>query len=74
MVWNLVVGWVGVCETPHVEPLTHFLQHGGFYNGKKKKKIRYVIWLAVTWVIWGARSDVLFKGARLMGIVFLIEL
>lgn len=53
MVWNLVAGWLQVCETSHAEPLNHFLQHGGYYSGKKKRKIRYIIWLGVT---WGARE------------------
>lgn len=64
--------WIGVCEIPHIEPLNHFIQHGIFYSGKRKKKVRYLIWLAVTWVIWGERNDVVFKG--LMEHVFLIEL
>lgn len=61
-VWKRVANWLGVNESDHREPLDHFLRHGGFFTGKKRKKIRYVIWLAVTWIIWGARNEVLFKG------------
>lgn len=29
---------------------------------QKEEKIRYITWLAVTWRLWGARNNVVFKG------------
>jgi hypothetical protein len=40
----------------------HFVQHGGWIEGKKWKKNKYLVWLATVWTLWDARNKVVFEG------------
>ncbi|MCI84537.1 hypothetical protein A2U01_0105815, partial [Trifolium medium] len=39
----------------------HFVQHGGWIEGKKWKKNKYLVWLATVWTLWAARNKVVFE-------------
>lgn len=58
----MVATWFGVLDAPHIDPITNFLQFGRVISGKKNLKVRQLIWLTATWVIWGDRNEIVFQG------------
>jgi hypothetical protein len=61
-VWECIFKWVGI-NTPAFSSTTqHTLLFGNLFKGKKTKRMRHIIWLAITWCIWRARNNILFRG------------
>lgn len=51
-VWQQVQAWAGLPQTNCSSLWEHFVQHEINHGGKKRKKVRSLLWIAVVWVIW----------------------
>jgi hypothetical protein len=60
-VWNEILNWLGM-DLPGSEGWHHFMLFGDLFRIKDAGRVRYLIWLAVTWNISQLRNDVIFKG------------
>lgn len=45
-----------------IDAWDHLKKHKIVIRGKKNRKIRFIVWVAVVWVIWGNRNRVVFRG------------
>lgn len=60
--WKAVEVWIQLQGEEALEGWNHFIQHGTNIAGKKEKGLRYLIWVAMTWVIWVVRNYIIFNG------------
>lgn len=61
-IWQLVFSWLGEPYCDEDDVTTHFMEFGKMIKGKRQKRVKHLIWLAVIWNIWMARNRVVFKG------------
>lgn len=61
-IWVAVYSWLGISTVSHIEGREHFIQHGFFLRGKRYRKVRHIVWLAVVWSLWTMRNKVIFQG------------
>lgn len=60
-VWTAVMQWIGVQLLEEDEIPAHFIGFGLRLKGWKLKKVKHLVWMATTWVIWQARNRVMFE-------------
>lgn len=60
--WNSILAWLGFEGVHHYDCISNFFHFGGFFRGKKLKKVRYLMWCAVVWNIWSLRNKIIFQG------------
>lgn len=74
LVWSSVLNWWKLCGPMQGGCKDHFVQFSGLISGNKKhREIWITIWLAVIWIIWSTRNDVIFSG-KVMEVSELVEL
>lgn len=43
--------------------MAHFMEFAGGLNGKKVyRRGRHIIWMAIVWVLWLTRNNIIFQG------------
>lgn len=60
-VWMTINRWTGAMGLMQNSGYNHFLQFADVLKGKKHRRGRHIIWMAVVWVLWLTRNDVIFK-------------
>ncbi|KAK2357157.1 hypothetical protein QL285_094457 [Trifolium repens] len=63
VVWDEVYKWLGQQSLLDNEGWNHFVSFGDLSNSKVDGRVRHLIWLATTWIIWKHRNNVIFNGA-----------
>jgi hypothetical protein len=61
-VWKEVLKWLGKDLPVGSEGWNHFMLFGDLIKLKDDGRVRYLIWLAITWNIWRLCNNVIFKG------------
>lgn len=61
-IWSLVLLWLDTDEDQYDCVVSSFLEFGRKLKGKKRRRVKHLIWIAVVWNIWAARNKVVFKG------------
>jgi hypothetical protein len=61
-VWDDILNWLGKDFLVGSEGWHHFMLFGDLFRIKDAGRVRYLIWLAVTWNIWRLRNEVIFQG------------
>ncbi|KAF1890936.1 hypothetical protein Lal_00037507 [Lupinus albus] len=62
--WQLLYKWLGFDVVLPLNPILHYLNHLGLVSTSKCWKAWSSIWLAIVWVIWRHRNDIIFNNAR----------
>lgn len=60
--WKLIEEWAGPQGGAFISCWQHFKSHGIIGCSKKQKKFRFIVWIAVVWVIWVNRNRIIFRG------------
>lgn len=54
--------WIGIKKEVVGNPWEHLAQHRIKGGGKKNRRIKFLIWVAVVWIIWINRNRIIFRG------------
>ena len=60
-IWQQVCLWLDVPIVEGEDIQAHFMAFGKLIKGKKQKRVKHLIWMAVIWNIWLTRNKVIFK-------------
>jgi len=64
-VWNMCNKWVGVSNVNHFMPRQHFNHFYLFGIDGKQNNAWKCMWMAVVWVIWKQRNNIIFSSGTI---------
>lgn len=61
-IWVAVLDWLGGAGVFQSGCIDHFVQFSEMLKGKKARRVKNIIWMAVSWALWSMRNKVIFEG------------
>lgn len=61
-IWTAVLQWFGGVGAFQNGCINHFLQFYEILKGKRVRKVKNLVWTAVTWALWNMRNNLFFDG------------
>lgn len=55
-VWEAILQWLGVNRFCEEDVNSHFISFGMGLKGRKLRKVKYLVWMAVVWALWHERN------------------